>query len=578
MTSMTNPQPLLRTLVYSSDPQPIYPELTNPRYSPTSHPIGVCFSGGGPRSLAASTGQMCGLLNAKKGLYDLIGAISCVSGGSWFGALFAFGDPSIPDDQFLGTPLDPSKVTLNAIRAVGHDYLPYGVPTMSNAAITGALIYAATHHTPSNRLYARMLNSLLVNPFNVAELDRFFTVDPKSVTEILVNNPDLHGGDFYYMRDNRPFFLAGATQIYPVDRQLEMRHFEYSPLYAGTPQFFSSGTPSGPFGGGYLQTFGFDSSNPQLPDAQGLIAVDAPLHRFTISDLMGSSGAAPGSVLDKLGFPSLFAEFHYWPPRSAGAIPDPTTQKMSIVDGGDLENTGIVALLERQYPVIVVCVNTSTPMNPNYDPNNPDDKAGGTYQGIDYQIAALFGHEAPETTASREIRRPVRQMMGMPDVSPMMTLSAEDKMPDSMLFSIPQQPIQVFPESDWPAVQQGLMKALASGGPVWCATKHRIWENNPFGIPPYPNDGTVTVIWLYNEKITQWVSQLPAETQKFLTSTDKRNYMANFPNYHTVLQNEDIFHIPELLLLTPQQVNLIAQMWSWAVLEIQDDIRKIACG
>ncbi|HET7437361.1 MAG TPA: hypothetical protein VFN10_21830 [Thermoanaerobaculia bacterium] len=573
---MTNPQPLLRSLVYSSDPQPFYPEINDPRFGPASHPIGVCFSGGGPRSLVASTGQMSGLLNAPKGLYDLIGAISCVSGGSWFGSLFSFGDPSIPDSVFLGPPIDPAKLTTASIRGVAHNYLPFGVTTMTNAAITGSLLYSATHHTPSNRLYARMLNALLVNPFNVSDLDRFFALDPDSIATLLQNNPGLTANDFYFMRPRRPYLVCGATQIYPVDHDLEMRHFEYSPLYDGTPHFFPSGTPTGPFGGGYMENFAFDSSNPQTPDAQGLITVDAPLHRFTISDMMGSSGAAPGSVLDSLGFPSLFAEFHYWPPRSAGAVPDPTTQKMSIVDGGDLENTGIVAMLQRRYPVIVACINTSTPMNPNWDRNNPSDHAAGTYEGIDFQVAGLFGHQTPETTATREVRRPTRRMTGMDIPAKMMAVAPGDEMPESLKISVPQQPIQVFPAEDWPAVQQGLMNALATGGPVWCATKHRIWPDNPFAIEPYPNDGTVTVIWLYNQKIAQWISKLPPDTQKFLTSTNERNYMANFPNYHTVLQNKDFFHIPELLLLTPQQVNLLAQMWSWAVLEIADDIRKIA--
>ncbi len=571
MTVTTSVSPALNTLVYPSAPQPQYPELSNPRYSPTTHPLGVCFSGGGPRSFAASIGQMRALRSSK--LYDLIGAISVVSGGSWFGSLFTFADPTIGDDLLLGPLVKPGDIKLNAIASVPHTCIGFGLTQANNKRIFDSIAGSLLRGVASNRLYARILNSVYCNPFNIDDENRFFSLDAASVAAVIANNtPGLTADDFYVVRDNRPYMIAGATQVYPVDKEIVMRHFEYSPLYAGTEQLFQNATPKGPFGGGFVQSFAMDSSAPQKPNANGLITVDAPLHRFTISDLMGSSGAAPGSVLDMLGLPSLFAEFHYWPPQSAGATPDPTVQKMSIVDGGDLENTGIVALLRRQYPVIVCCVNTSTPMDPDWQ-KNPKDK--GTYQGVDAQISALFGFEAAETTATREVRMRAVEAMAGPAPAAMMSMAPELQTPKALRISIPQQPIQVFPSEDWTAVQQGLMKALASGGPVWYASQHTIFPGNPFGIPPYPNDGKVTVIWLYNQKIAQWVSALQPDVRTFLGNTSKRNRMTNFPNYDTVFQNRDLIGIPELLLLTPQQVNLLADMWSWAVLEIEDAIQKV---
>lgn len=569
MTATTSVSPLLRTLVYPSTPQPQYPELADARYSPSTHPVAVCFSGGGPRSFAASIGQMRALRSTP--LYDLIGAISVVSGGSWFGSLFTFADPTIPDDQLLGPIVQPGDINLNDIASVPHTCIGFGLTQANNKRIFEALAGSIVSGVPSNRWYARILNSVYCQPFGIDDEDHFFALDDATVAAIVANNtPGLDAGDFYVARANRPYMVAGATQIYPTEKNLVMRHFEYSPLYAGTEQLFPNGAPTGPFGGGFVQAFAMDSSAPQKPAAGGLITADAPLHRFTISDLMGSSGAAPGSVLDKLGRPSLFAEFHYWPPQSAGAVPDPTTQKMSIVDGGDLENTGIVAMLRRQYPVIVCCINTSTPMDPDWQTNTKDK---GTYQGIDAQIAALFGFPSEMTTATREIRmKAVEKVAGKP-VSAMM--GAAPAMPEALRISIPQQPIQVFPSEDWAAVQQGLMNALKSGGPVWYASQHTIYPDNPFGIPPYPNDGKVNVIWLYNQKIDQWVSALQPDVRTFLGNTSKRNKMTNFPNYDTVFQNRDLIGIPELLLLTPQQVNLIADMWSWAVLEVADEIQKI---
>ena len=563
---MTAPQPLLRTLVYPSTQQPVFPELQLDRFSPSSHPIGVCFSGGGPRAMTAGMGQMRGLMHTP--LYDLIGAISCVSGGSWFGAAFSFADRSIPDSDLLGPITRPGDITLDSAAKISDKLLAYGLTRITNLRIAEAMLEEIVRGVPGNRLYARMINSILLGELGIDDVKKFFSLDANSVARIVADNtPGVTPADFYTMRANRPYFIACATQVYPDDKELFMRHFEYSPLYDGTPQFFpTGGSPKGPFGGGYVQNFAFDSSNPQKPDAKGIVTVDAPLHRFTISDVMGSSGAAPGSVLDAHGFPSLFAEFHYWDPRSAGATPDPTVRKMSIVDGGDLENTGIVALLRRQYPVILVGVNTSIPMN----------AASGTFEGIDYQIAALFGFEPETTQASREIRQPVRARGDQKsDAVPTVSIPAEAQTPNALKINIPQQPIQVFPKEDWPAVRDGLKKALAGGGTVYFVSEHRIFDSNPFGIAPYPNNGKVKVVWLYNQRIAKWVSQLRPEVASFLDSKDKREFMANFPNYETVQQNSDIIGIKELLLYTPRQVNLLADMWTWAIQDIADDLRRL---
>jgi hypothetical protein len=126
----------------------------------------------------------------------------------------------------------------------------------------------------------------------------------------------------------------------------------------------------------------------------------------------------------------------------------------------------------------------------------------------------------------------------------------------------------VFPTADWPAVAAGLNAAKAAGGPVVYKSQHTVVPDNPFGILPYPNGATVTVFWLYNEIIPNWVSQLAPPVQALLKSSDPANLMTNFPNYRTVLQNRFAWElVPELLWLSPQQVNLLADMWTWAVMQ-----------
>ena len=84
----------LKAKVYSNGPsassrdQITFPEFEYERFQPTSHPFGVCFSGGGARSLSASLGQMRALY--AEGLLESVGAISAVSGGSWFATIYSY--------------------------------------------------------------------------------------------------------------------------------------------------------------------------------------------------------------------------------------------------------------------------------------------------------------------------------------------------------------------------------------------------------------------------------------------------------------------------------------------------------
>ena len=68
------------------------------RYTKTD--VGLAISGGGTRSYSAAIGQLRYLVSS--GLIDKIRAISCVSGGTWFGTLFNFVDKGISDQQLLG--------------------------------------------------------------------------------------------------------------------------------------------------------------------------------------------------------------------------------------------------------------------------------------------------------------------------------------------------------------------------------------------------------------------------------------------------------------------------------------------
>lgn len=74
----------------------------------------------------------------------------------------------------------------------------------------------------------------------------------------------------------------------------------------------------------------------------------------------------------------------------------------------------------------------------------------------------------------------------------------------------------------------------------------------------------------FNMRNQNWKSKLNQDIQTLLESKEAKNYMANFPNYATVGQNKSSdgwIAVPELLLLNPAQINLLADMWCYTIAE-----------
>lgn len=521
-------------LIYPSDPSAQFPEQAIQQYSAASGKVGVCFSGGGSRAMSAALGQMRGLRQSFLG--DIIGAISCVSGGGWFGTLYSFAPSSYSLDTLLGPVQQPEDLTVDGLQSISSSCIGYPITQMYNSGVTAALTIllgeAYWKWIPYNRVWSRMLNIFMLTPFGIGDTSKFFTLNANSLNQILQNNPQLQPQDFYLMRPDTPFFISGATQNYPIGnlQTQVMRHFEYTAQYSGNPQQYHGIGPNGQdFGWGYTDNFIFDTLNPFQKSGNAVtVSVNDPL--FTLSDQMGSSSSAPGSEFDLLTqTPDWFPAFNYWP------IDAPTQQSStlySFTDGGWLENIGIVPLLRRQYRIIVACVNSPYPIG----------TADGYFvvDGIDAQITRLFGVYPP---------------------------------PDPGLPVTP--PTQVFSNQngEYDRLVNGLKTAKANGGAVIFSDTYQIAPGNYFGIPGYPNNGKVSVIWIYNDMNNKWLSKLPNTSSNnvsaLLQSTDRTNYMANFPNYATVGQNAtlvDGYWVPEVLPLTVQQVNLLANMHCYNIL------------
>jgi len=480
-------------------------------------------------------------LNAA-GVLPFFGAISCVSGGSWFGVPFSFAPDSFSVTELLGDVTAPGDITVGGLQHIPETCLGSALLNLTDDTLGLLVAYYVLQYSLGNlsfdKIWSRCLNDLILFPFALSDTSSYFSLNSATVSQIVTNNPGLAKTNFFTLRDNQPYVFAGATQVFPSSLAMTQgdfvrsrpaarsnaasgelslpgqfyRHFEYSPAYVGTSQWFpGAGCGKADFGGGFVQSFGFDSGTPTSAPQQNLAQVPTPAYQFLLSDAIGSSSAAIAAYLDEFDLDPVFPEFSYWPPVNIGQEQACT---YSFGDGGILENIGIVPLLRRQYKVIFAFVNSPYPVG-STDP--------GCYMGVDGQITRLFGYIPQNDFGNSQVT-------------------------------------QIFPGTQFQTVLAGLTQSKQAGGVVFAAGLFTIQTPNNFGLEAYPGNGEVLIFWMYNHRNQSWVNQLAPGVQALLGSKAPSNYMANFPNYNTVFQNED-----ELLLLSAQQVNLLADMWSYSI-------------
>ena len=106
--------------------------------------VGICFSGGGSRAMAAAMGQLQALEQMSSGstsLLDQVTAMSTVSGGGWIGIPFTYLPSSFTDAQFLGTYTAPASLTEDILGASGSGWIGgqissgFSLPDLATQAI-----------------------------------------------------------------------------------------------------------------------------------------------------------------------------------------------------------------------------------------------------------------------------------------------------------------------------------------------------------------------------------------------------------------------------------------------------------
>ncbi|MBI4751818.1 MAG: hypothetical protein HY774_25320 [Acidobacteria bacterium] len=458
----------------------VLPERQIPEVSGRKN-VGVTFSGGGTRSASATLGQLRAL-NAL-GLISGIRYLSCVSGGSWASIPFLYLPENYSDELFLGPVIEPQNITLSNLVSAPPGSLSH---TIANSEIVRSFL-DALFNLGGFEAFSRALGKIFLDPFGIGSVEKFFTYSATTRSGIRQTNPKMRDEDFYLQKSNRPFWIVGGT-LFEESEKDSNYHFEFTPLYAGISTLHQGQGINGlNIGGGYVEPFAFDSESPGDQGGPGMTftcKLGGKAHWLTLSDVIGTSGAAPARVLNEMGLDWIgFPEFRYWPPAD---MPRANLEKSyPFGDGGFLENLGLIALLKRKVERIVCFVNTRDRL----------EKRSNGSLSINTSLPPLFARAGDFTLN------------------------------------------HVFPEVGFQKLVDGLLAAQSAGGPVMFQDRYQVLENAFYGVP---GGWEVDVLWVYNNRVPTWEARLTSQVRELL----KTSKFERFPHYKTF--GENLPHIIDL--------------------------------
>ncbi|NNE25977.1 MAG: hypothetical protein HKN09_03975 [Saprospiraceae bacterium] len=496
---------------------------------------GICLSGGGTRAMVCGVGQLKGLYDL--GIIDSVGYLSCVSGGSWASVPFTYYRSGAKnDEELLGTTMAPSDLTLTNLNKLEPGFLA----TAAHASFLDTAIHEIKN-TNWDRLWLDAVGKCYMQPFGIYSNDKlyYYSYDDATVKDIIARNPNLKKDDFITVHSapgdaHRPYLIVNSsiTGPYfdaPFNNPEPLAVFNYTPLYVGSAQALAADYTSEKtntvhshnIGGGFIEPFAFGGLSPaELPAPCGgpnkglCVQLDIGTDTFSIADASGTSSSAfvadlTSFGIDGVSLKSLAPRVNYWPVSADSLTP---SLDFMFGDGGNLENFGLISLLQRDVDRIVVFVNTSTAINTKFNFNKEP-----TAKDIDADILPLFGYGYSKTSDMNNN--------------------------------------QVFSQTDFDTLMHQFIDCKNNGTTVMAKTKYVTTENDWWGIPA---KDSVDILWVYNEEVKEWRDSLEWEIKVELDL----GILGDFPYFpHYALVGED----GALVRLSPREINLLYQLSAWNV-------------
>jgi hypothetical protein len=532
-----NSKQIVEAQIWTSSPT----QLIFPEDELNIRKTGICMSGGGTRAMVCATGQLQAL--RKIGVLDTVGYLSCVSGGSWASVPFTYYNAGAAnDDELLGTIIKPKDLRCKTMKRLAPEFLAGA----ANCALLDKMIcnlgsYAYDDIWIQGVSECYMQKYGLYHPNN----PKYFSYKKETVKDIIYRNPGKFSQqDFVTVHNQegdakRPYLvvnssIVGPSKNAPYQNPEHLAVMNYTPLGVGSAKLNTAYyTPEVgaefnlQVGGGFIEPFAFGGGSPssapiRCETNKTCVKVNTPNIPYTIADASGTSSSAfvaefTSHGIDGHSLTALAPKENYWP---VGATIYKPEQEFIFGDGGNLENLGAIALMQRKVKDLVVFVNTSSKLNENFDTLSL--KVPGA-SDISSDILTLFG----------------------------IPFSGSQDMNQNT----------VFKTDDIRNLMSQFVKKKSKGKSIIAKTSLTTIANKWWGIPA---GETYNITWVYNDTVDEFNDQLHKKIRKEINRGDLGDF-PHFPRYNTI--DEDFGRIVKL---SKKQINLLYQFSAWNVYSNKD--------
>ena len=499
--------------------------------------FGIAFSGGGTRSATATLGQLRAL--NELGWLDRARHVSSNSGGSWAVLPYIYLPLAIDERRFLGDYIRPEDLNESNLHPPTTDPLALGTAIHNAGAINKFFELGR-----GDEAYSDVVASIFLEPFGLHDNDKYFTFHQGALDHAVAANPSLGRASFEMVeRENRPYLVVTGVMI---GQQLSQDPEEYypiemTPLYTGIRGRFELDKDNQTVivGGGYVESFGYDSYEPRNRLRNGRWPVrltglvqrgDKPVgdrYRFTLSDMLGATSAAPLATLSRNLVPNfLFPEFRHWSvdrdeyrqaPERVRRIAD----EFQHGDGADMDNLALTPLLARKTENIIVFIN------------------------------------------SEEVfRKPDR---GCGDMS-------EDNLTDDVISYFRETGVLIHnvvfadDENGLANICEAFAARQGAGEPLVYCQDYNVLENDRHMISPY----RTSICWVHLDRSERWIEQLdPTAGELVRDLRDGEGSFENFPHYLTFAEQA-----ASLIDLNRERVIALSNLAAWTVFESAEYIEE----
>lgn len=536
-----------------------FPERVDDRGQAISDPrldFGIAISGGGVRSAAAAVGQLRGL--QYNGWLERAGYISAVSGGAWAAVPFTYS--KAPVNVLVGTMTKqrPCDLTLDGLKAAtGSIAESVATTNLVPGGIREGIAFALSQNddwikgqlqsrvkfdfinghyesardairsrlfpkgTRQDKTYGRLLSPFfldqLIEPVWTLAHDkqqgplasaRTFGWTASSIAEM--SGGQAHGfpAEMLTVKD-RPYLIVGSTMVVPGEESDDyptLIPFEFTPLYSGSRVGRDGKAP-----GLYVSSWAIDTKEVAPAAAPDSFRAHLdPSDSFTLAEVIGATGAAPELTLlttDKA--PGKLKDIvrqgaKFFPALSTVAFDDDGT--LSVAEPVSFGDGGFRDNLGLM-PLLA--------------------------RGV-HNILVFFNTNTPLSQMNDDVKS-LFMKVDMPGGSGNKTGNV------------------VFDAREYQSLYDRLLESEGRRGPqIYCKKGLEVKANDLYGIQPYSG---LNLCIFYAADVQEWHDQLsPPVKSLFGSDVIKDNGLDQFPLYPTYN-----------LSLKAEQVNLLANLWSWVL-------------